>query len=143
MSRFWSEGIRFQCQGSGNCCVSHGEYGSVYVTLEDRRRLAHALGMKTSAFTRQYCELRDGIWKLKDAANEACAFLQNKRCGVYKARPTQCRTWPFWPEVMNAKTWSREVASFCPGVNKGRLWTPAEIEEQLKQQIESEKRYGS
>jgi hypothetical protein len=28
---------------------------------------------------------------------------------------------------MEAKKWDTEVASFCPGVGRGRLWSEAEI----------------
>lgn len=141
--KFWSEGIQFQCQGSGNCCVSRGGYGYVYLTLKDRRLMAKALGLTTSAFTKQYCDQEDGIWKLKSTAEDDCVFLEGKRCAVYKGRPTQCRTWPFWPEVMNAKVWSQEVSSFCPGVGKGKVWSAEEVEAQLREQIASENEYGS
>lgn len=141
--KFWENGIQFQCQGSGNCCVSRGGYGYVYMTLEDRRRMANHLKMKTKSFTAQYCDQEDGIWKLKESPNSDCTFLKDKRCSVYEGRPTQCRTWPFWPEILNAKTWSGEVAAGCPGVGRGRVWTKQEIELQIKEQIESENQYGS
>ena len=140
---FYAGGIQFQCQGSGKCCVSHGGYGSVFLTLEDRRRLAHHRGMTVEAFTAEHCELKDEVWRLKDGDSEDCIFLRDKRCGVYEARPTQCRTWPFWPEVLNAKTWNTEVKTFCPGVGVGRTWTPAEIERELKDQRASEADYGT
>lgn len=123
--------------------MSRGGYGYVYLTKEDRRNMAKALGISVSAFTRKYCDTEDGIWKLKFDKQDDCVFLKNKRCTVYAGRPTQCRTWPFWPEVMNARTWGGEVASFCPGVGKGKVWSASEVEEQLKQQIDSENRYGS
>jgi Fe-S-cluster containining protein len=141
--KFWDNGIRFECQGSGNCCVSRGGYGYVYLTLDDRRALAQNLGIGTAAFTRKYCEQDGGIWKLKDAPTEECVFLKDKRCSVYTARPTQCRTWPFWPETLNAKTWSGEVASFCPGVGRGKTWTPEEVETQLNIQRASQDKYGT
>lgn len=141
--KFWDQGVQFQCQGSGNCCVSRGGYGYVFLTLSDRRRIATALGLSTNTFTRRYCERADGIWKLKDPPGKDCVFLKDKRCSVYAARPTQCRTWPFWPEVMNARTWSKEVARFCPGVGRGRVWNKAEVEAQLREQIASENEYGS
>lgn len=141
--KFWQNGIRFECQGSGKCCVSHDGYGYVYLTLEDRRRLASYLGIKTAAFTRRYCDQRAGVWKLKALPTPECPFLEGRRCGVYEARPTQCRTWPFWPEILNAKTWTTEVKTFCPGVGKGRLWTPEEVEQQLRVQKRSEDAYGS
>ena len=33
---------------------------------------------------------------------------------------------------MNKTVWEREVASYCPGVGKGRLYTADEIEQILK-----------
>jgi uncharacterized protein len=100
--------------------------------------MAQSLNMSNLSFTKKYCDKEDGIYHLKDGQNGDCLFLKNNQCGVYEGRPTQCRTWPFWPEVMNAKTWKKEVKSFCPGVGKGKTWTKAEIQQQLKIQIESE-----
>lgn len=134
---WWQEGVRFQCQGSGKCCTSHGEYGYVYMTLEDRQRMAKVLNLSTASFTRRYCEKQGPFWRLKEIpGNPDCRFLEGKRCGVYEGRPSQCRTWPFWPEVMDAKTWKKDVVSFCPGINKGRLWTGAEIEKILLSQVD-------
>lgn len=141
--KWWHQGVRFECQGSGRCCVSRGQYGYVYLTIEDRRALARHLGLKTAAFTRRFCEREGGIWKLRDF-NESCRFLEEgRKCGVYEARPTQCRTWPFWPETMSARAWAREVAAFCPGVGKGRTWAKREIEETLSRQKRSEQGYGT
>jgi Fe-S-cluster containining protein len=140
---FWSEGLRFQCQGSAKCCISRGGYGFVYLTKADRKAMAKHFKMSLRQFTEEHCEKQDGIFKLKESENDDCRFLDGKQCGVYEARPTQCRTWPFWPEVMTPRKWNKDVASFCPGVGKGRLWTAKEIEEQLKEQVASEKQYGS
>ncbi len=137
--KFYEEGLRFQCQGSGNCCVSRGEYGFVFLTLEDRKRMADTLKLSLAVFTKKYCDRTQGVWHLKeDPRRMECVFLANKKCQVYAGRPTQCRTWPFWPEVMNAKTWKNEVATFCPGVGKGKLHTKTSIEKQLNLQKESE-----
>ena len=62
---FWLEGVRFECQGTGRCCKSRGRYGWIYLTLEDRQRLAALLGMKTGQFTRRHCERTDGPWHLR------------------------------------------------------------------------------
>ncbi len=142
-SEFWKDGIQFECQGSGNCCVSRGGYGFVFLTKEDRQSMAEALNISTVAFTKQFCVQEDGIWRLKDGVSDDCVFLLENRCTVYKGRPTQCRTWPFWPETLNTRTWSKEVASFCPGVGKGKVWSAAEVEEQLNMQIKSESLHGT
>lgn len=141
---FYEDGLKFQCQGSGNCCTSHGEFGFVFLTLEDRRRFAKHLNISTAAFTRQYCDMKDGVWHLKeDPKNPDCMFLKNKRCSTYEARPTQCRTWPFWPEVLNPKAWKSEVASFCPGIGKGQLWTKEQIETIAAEDAENASRFGT
>ncbi len=133
------QGLHFQCQGSGQCCTSHGEYGYVFMNIEDRRRMAKVLKMTTAAFTKKHCEISNGFYHLKeDPKNPDCQFLAGKRCSVYLGRPTQCRTWPFWPDVMNAKVWKKEVASFCPGVGKGPLIKADQIEKILNEQKASE-----
>ena len=140
---WWREGVRFECTGSGKCCTSHGEFGFVYLSLEDRQRFAKYLKIRTSDFTRKYCEKTGGIWHLKeDPKNPDCLFLKGKGCGVYEARPTQCRTWPFWPEVMNAKAWAKDVKAFCPGVGRGPVISGQKIESELRAQIKSENGWG-
>ncbi len=103
--------------------------------------MAQHLDLTTQSFTQQYCVKEDGVYHLIDGKDGHCQFLKNKQCNVYEGRPTQCRTWPFWPEVMDAKTWTKEVASFCPGVGKGKLWSKDEIKEQLSLQEISEAHY--
>jgi Fe-S-cluster containining protein len=134
-NQWWEKGVRFQCQGSGQCCASHGEYGFVYVTKEDRQNMAKVLGIDATAFTKKYCNKTNGFFHLKEnIVTTDCVFLQGKKCTVYSARPTQCRTWPFWPEAMNAKTWTKEILTFCPGVNKGPVVPAEEIKKQLQEQ---------
>lgn len=136
---WWSEGLRFQCQGSGKCCTSHGEYGFVFLTKEDRQRMAAHLKMPLAQFTKKYCERTNGFFHLKeDGKNPDCFFLKDKRCSIYEARPIQCRTWPFWPDAMNAKTWKKEVVTFCPGVGKGPVISKETIRKNLDEQIQSE-----
>lgn len=143
-NKFYENGLRFQCQGSGKCCTSHGEYGFVFLTLEDRKRMARELKIRTSEFTKQYCDRKGPVWHLKeDPKNPDCMFLKNKRCSIYEGRPTQCRTWPFWPEVMNAKAWKKDVESFCPGVGQGKLWKAEEIEKILAIETDSQNRLGT
>jgi len=136
---FYHEGIRFECQGSGKCCTSRGTYGYVYLTKKDQKRFADYFGLSPAQFVKQYCRVKDGNVSLVDPpeANGDCIFLENgNRCGTYEARPEQCRTWPFWPENMKAKTWRNEIATYCPGVGKGKLHTREEIEAILESQSE-------
>ncbi len=136
---WWKDGIRFECQMSGRCCVSRGEYGHVYLTAEDRRRLATHFHLTVREFVKRYGRRKDGYVELRDPPGAAaCVFFADGRCSVYEARPTQCRTWPFWPDVMDAKRWSTEVAAYCPGVGRGRVVPAAEIRAQLRLQRQAE-----
>ena len=130
--KFYEKGLRFSCTGCGECCrARHGEPSWVYVTIDERRRLARHLKLSTSAFTRRYCEKPQGFWHLKNPTSD-CTFLDGARCTVYDARPGQCRTYPFWRENMNAKAWKGGVLKECEGAGHGRLWTREEIERRLK-----------
>jgi hypothetical protein len=136
---FYAEGIRFECQGSGKCCTSRGSYGYVYLTEADQKRFALFFKMTVPEFIKKYCGKKDGWIFLLDPREMGltdhppgdCIFLDQNRCKVYEARPEHCRTWPFWPENMNPKIWRTEIASFCPGVGKGKLHTREEIEKIL------------
>ncbi len=140
MKNFWEQGIYFKCQGSGQCCTTHGEFGFVFLTLKDRQSMARELKLSTLQFTKTYCDKKNGFFHLKERKdNPDCLFLKNKRCSVYHGRPTQCRTWPFWPEVMTPKAWKKEIVAFCPGAGKNKLWTKEDIEEQMQDQISSER----
>lgn len=137
--KFLQDGIRFQCQGSGKCCTSHGEFGFVFLTLKDRQKMAKLLKISTLRFTKTYCEKKNGFFHIIERPeNTDCLFLKKKQCSVYEARPTQCRTWPFWPEIMNARSWKKEIIDFCPGAGKGKVWSYSQIQEQLQDQIKSE-----
>ena len=128
---WWGDGLRFACQGSGKCCVSHGSDRYVYVTLEDRRRLAKTLGIPTRQFTRRYCVRHNGLFHL-GTDEKSCVFLDERRCSVYEGRPTQCRTWPFWDgNLATPADWARAGVR-CEGVNRGKLFPYDEIEARRK-----------
>jgi len=129
--------IQFECQGSGKCCTSRGSYGYVYLNIADQKRMSGFLKLPLKDFRKSHCEKSNGYWHLK-SPDKDCQFLSNKSCTVYEGRPNQCRTWPFWPENMSPKAWQKEVASFCPGVGKGKVFSAKEIKEILKANEASE-----
>ena len=68
-------------------------------------------------------------------------FLDGARCTVYEARPSQCRTFPFWSENLGPKGWTAEVRKDCEGLGRGRRHSPDEIvvrliEDQAREQME-------
>ena len=134
------KGIRFECQGSGNCCVSRGTYGFVYLSKKDIKKLSIYFKITEQNFIKNYCQKTDGFIHLKELKknNGNCIFLKDNKCTVYKSRPIQCRTWPFWPENMNTKTWNNDIAKNCPGVGKGKVKTKKEILKQVQIDYENE-----
>ncbi len=134
------KGIRFECQGSGNCCVSRGNYGFVYLSKKDIKKLSDGFKITEQNFIKNYCQKTDGFIHLKELKknNGNCIFLKDNKCTVYKSRPIQCRTWPFWHENMNTKTWNNEIAKNCPGVGKGKVKTKKEILKQVQFDYENE-----
>ncbi|MEY3144152.1 MAG: hypothetical protein RLY21_2645, partial [Planctomycetota bacterium] len=64
-----------------------------------------------------------------------CVFLDRTTrpgkaiCGIYRARPSQCRTWPWWPEVVESpETWAEtKRRTPCPGMGSGPLHSLVEI----------------
>lgn len=124
---WYRDGIRFECQGTGKCCTARGEYGHVYLEDDEAKAAAALMEMTLTEFEDTFCHFEDGERELR-FRNGACVFLDGHQCGVYEARPLQCRTWPFWPENLEKKAWDRDVAPFCAGVGKGRVYSTAEIE---------------
>ena len=133
-------GIKFSCQSSGNCCVSRGEHGYVYLSKKDLKKLSSHFNLEIKDFKKKYCSKTDGFIHLKELKknNGNCIFLNEKRCTVYKSRPIQCRTWPFWNENMNAKTWNNSISKNCPGIGKGKLIKKYQILKFLKQDDDNE-----
>ena len=130
----YKDGIKFQCQGSSNCCVSRGSYGYVYLSNKDILKLSKFTKLKYEDFISLYCDQTDGFTHFKERnKNGKCQFLNNKKCSIYKARPTQCRTWPFWSENMKVKTWNEDIAKFCPGINKGKLINKKKIDKIIRE----------
>ncbi len=64
--------------------------------------------------------------------NGRCEFLGNdNRCRIYAVRPRQCRTYPFWPELMTPGAWRAEAAR-CEGIGRGGVVPLAHVRVQLR-----------
>ncbi|NLJ47332.1 MAG: YkgJ family cysteine cluster protein [Treponema sp.] len=129
---FWVGGLPFECSRCSACC--RHEPGLVLLSREDLRRLLSHLGLDFKTFYAKYCRLTPyggGIAiSLRETKEYDCIFWKDG-CSVYHARPVQCRTYPFWPGVVDSRTdWVREGRR-CPGIGRGRIRPRAEIEEAL------------
>ncbi|MEM7230995.1 MAG: YkgJ family cysteine cluster protein [Planctomycetota bacterium] len=124
---WYQDGLNFSCTECGKCCT--GDPGYVWVSKGEIERLAKTAGLSVSKFSSRYVRAVGRRYSLTEHENGDCVFWDpdGRGCKVYEARPTQCRTFPFWPEVLkNRKSWD-ETADECPGVNTGRLYPVEEI----------------
>lgn len=127
-------GLRFSCTMCGNCCS--GPEGYVLVSERECAALAARLGLEVAEFVDRYTHVTAHGRSLNEKITPSghdCVFLDRERvpgkavCGVYKDRPTQCRTWPFWPSVLRDRhTWERSKR-ICPGIGKGTLIPVSEV----------------
>lgn len=107
--------FRFACRRSGNCCAIPG--GFVRIGPDDRRAIAEHLGIDEAAFVSRYLQ-PDGS-RLKEGLGHRCVFLQDGAragCSIYPVRPERCRTWPFWPEMLEDGALRRLAERTCPGI---------------------------
>ena len=111
--------MRFECQkGCTACCR---QKGFVYLSELDSARMAEHLGMSPSDFERRYVYRTTNLRRLRVPRETQCAFLEEGGCSIYEARPTQCRTFPYWPELVASKREWQKTSAWCPGIGKGPL----------------------
>ena len=122
--------LRFECTQCGECCKFRGEYAYVYVNRDEIRALADHLQLPVTTFRERYTFRDENGWTQLKTIDVGCVFLgTGGRCSVYEARPTQCRTFPFWRDFVRDGAWTDEVRSLCEGIGRGRLYTIEEAEE--------------
>lgn len=133
---WYSKGLSFECTQCGNCCSGPGT-GFVWVTEEEIVQIAAAIGMENSLdeFQRKFTRQIGNRVSLVEYSDGDCIFLhpEHRNCTVYNARPSQCRTWPFWESNLKSpKTWAKAAAG-CPGCNQGELYSMEQIQTRLEQ----------
>ena len=122
-----------------NCCRHSPGY--VFLIQKDITRLLAATGLDLKTFQARY--LREvnlsgiGRVSLVEKANYDCIFWEEDGCSVYRYRPMQCRSYPFWSgNLISRHTWE-SLKSSCPGVGVGRLHSRREIDRWLRKAEEN------
>ncbi len=100
----------------GRCCT--GESGYIYVTTDEISALATLLKLEPQVFIEKYLYKKGYKYSLKEVVYNGsydCIFYDrpSNGCKVYEARPTQCRTFPFWDYF---KQRVDELKDECPGI---------------------------
>lgn len=129
---WYREGLQFECTQCGLCCS--GEPGYVWVDAEEIQAMADAMDLSVDDFESKFIRKVGTDKSLKEYPDGDCILLdpENRTCLVYAARPTQCRTWPFWDSNLESKKAWKETCDECPGAGKGQLYTFEQIESQRK-----------
>ncbi len=100
----------------GRCCT--GESGYIYVTKAEIFAIAEVLDMDVNEFALKYLFKKGYKYSIKEnKINDSyeCVFYdrESNGCKIYNARPSQCKTFPFWDYY---KTRVDELKLECPGI---------------------------
>jgi Fe-S-cluster containining protein len=121
--------IRFTCQpGCTNCC---DQQGYVYLTEDDVVRAAAFVGLSPRAFEKKYVYRTQRLIRLRKPPRSQCHFLKAGGCGIHPAKPTQCRTFPFWPDLLNDPEDWKATKAYCPGIGVGNFVPLADVQRSL------------
>ena len=122
-------GLAFSCTGCSKCCRMDGD---VWLAPEETAAISKFLGMDEGKFEELYarnattstlgrgekwlCLVRGGSNEssslgLEGGLSSGCVFLDPfGQCSIYPVRPVQCRTYPFWPSLLeDRETWESEA----------------------------------
>jgi Fe-S-cluster containining protein len=115
---WYEQGLRFQCQGCGDCCRGPGGY--VWVNAAEAREIAEALAMDANDFGGKFLRRTPTGLALVDSGSGDCPFLDDSGgCVIYRNRPVQCKTWPWWRENLTSPEAWEVAARRCPGMGRG------------------------
>lgn len=125
---WYQDGLRFRCTQCGNCCS--GDPGVVWVDPQEIAGIAQTLGKSAAEVKLMHTRLVNGRVSLTEERSGDCTFFdaETRHCQIYTARPTQCRTWPFWDSNLETEASWEALKVDCPGVGRGDFVSLEEIQ---------------
>jgi hypothetical protein len=129
---WYADGLPFKCTECGKCCT--GAPGYIWLNEKEIQAIADHLNLSIKEFSIKYLRLAKGRLSLKEhPTTYDCVFLKDNKCEIYSVRPTQCRTFPWWPQNLKTEKDWQEAAKYCEGINLNAPLTPLDtIEHQRK-----------
>ena len=135
---WYADGLRFECTGCGQCCT--GSPGYIWVDEEEIQEIAAFLKLSVEEFSQHYLRRVKGRFSLRELPKTFdCIFLEDNKCQIYAVRPTQCRTFPWWPRNLKSKKEWLEAARTCEGI---RSDAPLVTKEMIEEQCAIQEEYG-
>lgn len=100
----------------GRCCT--GESGYIYVTKGEALAICDVLNIDIKQLVSEYLFKKGYKYSIKENKVDdsyECIFYDREinGCKIYEARPTQCKTFPFWDYY---KSRIDELKDECPGI---------------------------
>lgn len=157
---WYKKGVRFSCTQCGRCCT--GPEGFVWVNNNEIKKIAQYLNISIEELKEKHTHLVEReenpkssslkkhkkkrslteIPSEKNPGDFDCTFLaEDGACSIYPHRPKQCRTYPFWPEILKSRRSWEDEARYCEGINheEAKVVAFASIQENLTEQIQYER----
>lgn len=126
---YFENGLRFECQQCGKCC--RGKPGYVFVFEHEAQKIAEYLDISREQFIKEYTTKYATFYSLIEKENGDCIFW-DEICTIHEVRPYQCFSYPFWWGLITSEKKWKERGTFCPGIDKGKLYSFEEIKDILK-----------
>jgi Fe-S-cluster containining protein len=83
--------------------------------------MAAFTGLTAADFEKKYVYRTSRQMRLRVPREGTCPFLEESGCAIHSAKPTQCRVFPYWPELLESRREWKKTARYCPGIGKGPL----------------------
>ena len=106
----------------------------MWVTRDDVEAIAAHMRISPQEMMDKYVRKVGRRMSLREVKKtKDCVFLETtldgqRQCSIYRHRPTQCLTWPFWQSNIHRQDDWLLAGTRCVGVNRGKLHTLEEIE---------------
>lgn len=135
---WYKEGLRFECTGCGQCCT--GAPGYIWVNEREIQEIADFLKLDIQTFADRHLRMINGRFSLRENPHTYdCTFLKENKCTVYGVRPTQCRTFPWWPTLLKSKEEWLEASKRCEGITCSAPLVPfGKIQQELATQLKEQ-----
>jgi len=129
-SYFFDKGIRFACLQCGACCT--GNSGIVYIDSDQINLIARHLNLTPTELIATRLTAFQAGFTARENSHGACVFYHNG-CSIYPVRPLQCRSFPFWFNLLRSEKSWQTVRDHCPGIGRGRRYDKSWILEHAHQ----------